>query len=277
MIIDLMPSTLCFGNRLVRESVNRDMKDGLIKRRPYFVITAAMAATAAVLVLSACSPTTNVTASGSTARTVSVSSTGNADVVPDAAKASITIEVTDPTSAQKAQEDAAVASTKVLDALKTAGIDQKDIATQAISVGPNYNYTQDGGQQLIGYRASQSITVTFRDLANAGATLDAAVVAGGNAVRVDSLTPFVTDPTVAANKAREQAVSIATAQAEQYAKLLGFTLGPVASVSEQTSSTAPPPIAYADAAAAPATKISTPIEPGTQQVSVTVSIAWEIK
>lgn len=253
------------------------MKDGLITRRPYLAISAVMAAAAAVLVLSACSPTTNVTASGSTARTVSVSSTGNADVVPDAAKASITVEVTDPTTAQKAQEDAAVAATKVLDALKAAGIDQKDIATQGINVGPTYNYTQDGGQQLIGYRASQSITVTFRDLTTAGATLDAAVAAGGNAVRVDSLTPFVTDPTVAANKAREQAVAIATAQAEQYAKLLGFTLGPVASISEQTSNNVPPPIAYADTAAAPEAKVSTPIEPGTQQVSVSVSISWEIK
>lgn len=247
------------------------------RRRPYLAISAAMAATAAVLILSACSPTTNVSADGSSPRTVSVTSTGSADVVPDAARAAITVEVTDPTSAQKAQEDAAVATTKVLDALKAAGIDSKDIATQAINVGPTYNYTQDGGQELTGYRAAQSITVTLRDLSTAGATLDAAVAAGGNAVRVDSLTPFVVDPTIAANKAREQAVAIAKAQAEQYAKLLGFTLGAVANVSEQTSNMPPMPIAYADAAGAPAEKATTPIEPGTQQVTVSVSIAWEIK
>jgi uncharacterized protein YggE len=236
---------------------------------------AALGATA-VLVLTACSPTTTVSSTTPTQRTVSVSATGTADVVPDAAKASLTVEVTDPASAQKAQEQAAVATTKVLDALKTAGIDEKDIATQAVNVGPNYNYTQDGGQTLIGYRASQSITVTLRDLATAGATLDSVVQAAGNAARIDSLSPYVIDPTLAANKAREQAVSIAKAQADQYAKLLGFKLGPVATVSESSSNTAPPPIAYADAAAAPAEKTPTPISPGTQQVSVTLNIAWEI-
>jgi uncharacterized protein YggE len=165
----------------------------------------------------------------------------------------------------------------VLDALATAGVAEADIATQGLTVAPTYNYTSDGGQQLIGYRAAQSITVTLRDLTTAGATLDAVVKAGGNAVRIDSLTPFVTDPTVAAKKAREQAVTIAQAQAEQYAQLLGFSLGPVASVSESSSTTAPPPIAYSDAAAAsPEQKVPTPIQPGTTQVSVTLNIAWEI-
>jgi uncharacterized protein YggE len=232
-------------------------------------------ASAAVLV-TACSPTTVVSPSGVTPRTVNVSSTGTADAVPDAAKASITVETTDPTSAQTAQSTAAVASTKVLDALKAGQVDEKDIGTQAIQVGPTYNYTQDGGQTLTGYRASQTITVTFRNLSTAGATLDSVVAAGGNAVRIDSLSPYVTDPTVAGNAARAQAVEIATKQAEQYAKLMGFSLGDVANVTESTSSTPPPPIAYADAAASPAEK-STPINPGTQQVTVSVNISWDIK
>jgi uncharacterized protein YggE len=244
-------------------------------KRRNLIGLAALGATA-VLALTACSPTTTVSSTPATARTVSVSATGTADVVPDAAKASLTVEVTDPASAQKAQEQAALATTKVLDALKAAGVDEKDIATQAVNVGPTYNYTQDGGQVLTGYRASQSITVTLRDLTTAGATLDAVVAAAGNAARIDSLSPYVLDPTLAAVKAREQAVGIAKAQAEQYAKLLGFTLGPVATVSESTSNNVPPPIAYADAAAAPAEKAPTPISPGTQQVSVTLSIAWEI-
>jgi uncharacterized protein YggE len=206
-----------------------------------------------------------------------VSATGQADAVPDAAKASLTIEVTDPASAQQAQQDAAVAATSVLDALTAAGVADADIATQGISVGPTYNYTADGGQALLGYRAAQSITVTLRDLATAGATLDSVVAAGGNAARVDSLAPYVTDPTLAANAARAQAVDIAEAQAAQYAELLGFTLGPVASVSESSSTIAPPPVAYADAAAAPAEKVPTPIEPGTTQVSVTLNVAWSIE
>ncbi len=238
-------------------------------------LVAAVLVSALALALSACSPSTNVSTTAEPARTVSVSATGMADAVPDAAHASLSVMTTDPGSAKTAQETAAVATTKVIDALKAAGVDEADISTQSINVGPTYSYPTDGGQTLTGYQASQSITVTLRDLSTAGATLDAVVAAGGNAARVDSLSTFVTDPTVAANKAREQAVDIAQAQAEQYAQLLGFTLGPVASVSESTNSNGPMPMAMSDSAAS-AEKVPTPVEAGTTQVSVTLNIAWSI-
>ncbi len=233
-------------------------------------------AAAGSLLVTGCSPSTTVVAPDSVSpRTVSVSATGTADATPDAAKASLTVETLDATSAQAAQEAAAAATTKVLGALTAANVADADVATQAINVGPVYNYTSDGGQTLTGYRAAQTLTVTLRDLATAGATLDAVVAAGGNAVRVDSLTTFVTDPTVATTAARSEAVDVARAQAEQYAQLLGFTLGPVATVSESTTSMPPSPIAYADSAAM-AEKVPTPIEAGTTEVSVTLSIAWSI-
>ena len=244
---------------------------------PHRFLLAASAAVAAGLLLTACSPTTVMTSDVQQPRVVSVSATGQADVVPDAARATLTIEVTDPASAQAAQQAAADSATKVLAALAAAGVAEADIATQGISVAPAYNYTSDGGQTQIGFRASQTLTVTLRDLSTAGSTLDAVVAAGGNDVRVDSLTPFVVDPTVAANKARAQAVDIAQAQAAQYAELLGFTLGPVASVSESSSTIAPPPIAFSEAAAAPADRAPTPIVAGTTQVSVTLNVAWSIE
>jgi uncharacterized protein YggE len=231
---------------------------------------------AGTLGLAGCAPTSVTTTQVDAPRTVSVSATGQAEAVPDAARASLTIEMTDPAAAQAAQEAAAESATSVLAALTAAGVADADIATQGVSVGPVYNYTSDGGQELTGYRASQTIEVTLRDLTTAGATLDAAVAAGGNAVRVDSLSPYVTDPTAAAGEARAQAVEIATAQAEQYAQLLGFTLGPVASVSESSATNPPPPIAYAEDAAA-SQQVPTPIEPGTTQVSVTLNVAWSIE
>lgn len=232
---------------------------------------------AAALLVSACQPaaTTVVSPTAAPPRTVAVTSTGSAEAVPDAAKATLTVQAQDPSSAKAAQQAAASATTKVIDALKAAGVDEKDIATQAIQVGPTYNYTNDGGQILTGYAASQTLTVTFRDLDTAGATLDAVVKAGGNTVRIESLMPFVTDPSIAAGKAREQAVDIAQKQAEQYASLLGFELGPVASVSEATTTPVQPPVAYADTAAE-AQKVATPIQAGTQEVTVTLNITWSI-
>lgn len=247
---------------------------GDMNRQP--AIALAVLAACAALLVSACTPTTNVVASGDIARTVNVSATGMADAVPDAAHASLSVVTTDPTSAKAAQESAAVATTKVLEALAAAGVDEADIATQAINAGPTYTYPADGGQTLSGYQASQSLTVTLRDLSTAGATLDAVVAAGGNAVRVDSLTAFVSDPSAAAAKARAQAVDIARAQAEQYAQLLGFTLGPVASVSESTVGVGPMPVAMADSGGA-AEKVPTPVSPGTTSVSVTVNVAWSIE
>ncbi len=229
------------------------------------------------MLLTACAPTAVTTTAVEAPRTVRVSATGQAEAVPDAARATLTIEVTDPASARSAQQAAAEATASVLAALSAAGVADADIATQGLSVGPVYNYTSDGGQQLTGYRASQTIEVTLRDLATAGATVDATVAAGGNAVRVDALAPYVTDPTVAAAQARAQAVELATAQAEQYAQLLDFTLGPVASVSESSSTTPPPPVPYAEDAALASEKVSTPIEPGTTLVSVVLDVAWAIQ
>lgn len=253
------------------------MTDHSPRRRLALVAGAAGLAITALLV-SACSPaaTTVVAPTATPPRTVAVTSTGSAEAVPDAAKAQLTVQTQDPSSAKAAQQAAAEAATKVIDALKAAGVDEKDIATQAIQVGPVYNYTNDGGQQLIGYQASQTIEVTMRDLDTAGATLDAVVKAGGNAARIDSLTPYVTDPSIAAGKAREQAVQIAQKQAEQYADLLGFDLGPVASVSEATTTPVQPPVAFAESAGADAQKVATPIQAGTTEVTVTLNITWSI-
>ncbi|MHB1211572.1 MAG: SIMPL domain-containing protein [Candidatus Nanopelagicales bacterium] len=235
-----------------------------------------LAASAALLV-AGCSPTTTVATTTQQPRTVSLSATGTADVEPDAARASLSIVAQDPASATAAQEAAAAGSARVLEALAAARVAEEDIATSGISVGPTYNYTSEGGQEPTGYQATQSLTVTLRDLSTAGATIDAAVAAGGNLVRVDSLVTFVTDPTAATAAARAQAVDVATKQAEQYAELLGFRLGDVQSVSESSGPVAPPePVAMADSAAESAPAPKTEIAPGTTEVSVTVSISWSI-
>ena len=236
------------------------------------VLGLAAIAAAAALVISGCS--SNAPDPSSSPRTVNVSATGSTEVAPDAAKGSLTVSSTNATSATAAQAATAAATVKAVDAIKKAGVDTADIATQSISVSPVYRYSSTGAQTLDGYQASQSLTVTLRDLSTAGSTLDAIVKAGGNSVSIDSVTTYVSDPAAASEKARAQAVEVARAQAEQYAQLLGFSLGPVASVTE-TSSNAPAPVAMADAA--PGAKVTTPIEPGTTKVSVSLDVSWLIE
>lgn len=238
------------------------------------VVLGVAACIGAVVALAACSPNTTVTSTNELPRTVTVTATGSATVVPDAARAQISIVAEDPQSAEVAQASAAEATTAVLAALAASGVEEADISTSGLSVGPMYTYS-DNTQTLTGYQATQTLSLTLRDLANAGATLDGAVQAGGNLVRVDSFAAFVSDPTTTAVKAREQAVGIAQAQAEQYAELLGFSLGEVARVSESSTS-APPPIAFDMAVGGAESAPNTPVSPGTTEVSVTVEVTWAI-
>lgn len=238
------------------------------------VVLAVVASMGVVAALAACSPNTTVTSTAELPRTVTVTSTGSATVVPDAARAQVSIVAEDSQSAEVAQGLAAEATTAVLAALTASGVAEADIATSGLSVGPTYTYS-DNTQTLTGYQATQTLSLTLRDLATAGATLDAAVQAGGNTVRVDSFSAFVSDPTMTAAKAREQAVRSAQAQAEQYAELLGFSLGDVTRVSE-VSASAPPPIAFDMAVGGAESAPSTPVSAGTTEVSVTVEVSWAI-
>jgi uncharacterized protein YggE len=223
------------------------------------------------LLLTGCSVTN--AAPTDLAHTVAISATGTAQAAPDAARATITVVGTDAGSAVGAQKAAAASTTKVLAALTEAGIPKEDIRTDSISVSPTYTYTQTT-QKVSGYQATQSLTVQFTDLAEAGAILDAIVAAGGNNVRIDSFTTYISDPAQATSAAREQAAAIARSQAEQNAELLGFTLGDVASVTESSNSSQPP-VAMA-AATTDSAKATTPISAGTTEVSVTLNISWFI-
>ncbi|CAB4907683.1 MAG: DUF541 domain-containing protein [Actinobacteria bacterium] len=233
-------------------------------------LAAAGSLVGAVLLLSGCS-VTNATSSD-VSGTVAITATGTAQAAPDAARASMTIVATDANSAAGAQKMAAASTAKVLAALSSAGIPASDIRTETISVSPTYTYSQNT-QKVSGYQASQTLTVKFTDLAGAGAVLDASVAAGGNDVRIDSFTTYISDPAKATAAAREQAATIARDQAEQNAELLGFTLGDVAAVTESSGSNQPP---VAMAAATDSAKGTTPISPGTTEVSVTLNVSWFI-
>ncbi|NBR94183.1 MAG: DUF541 domain-containing protein [Actinobacteria bacterium] len=150
------------------------------------------------------------------------------------------------------------------------------IQSQNLTIYPEYTWTQEKGQELKGYRASQSFTVLIRDETNAGAIIDAAVDAAGDNIQVTSVTPIVLEIDDAQDAAREKAVAKAKKKALAYAKLFDFDLGKILWVSETNSSYNPPIFglakASADAAAAP-----TEIDLGEQDVTVTVDVRWAIK
>jgi uncharacterized protein YggE len=206
---------------------------------------------------------------------VSVQGTGSVKVTPDTVRLNAVISFvgTSNSAASKAVSTSAAAFRA---ALKDKKVASKDIQSSNLTIYPEYTWTQEKGQELKGYRASQSFTVLIRDQVNAGAIIDAAVDAAGDNIQVSGVTPIVLDVDDAQDAAREKAVAKAKKKAAAYAKLLGFDLGKILWVSESSSSYNPPIFAMAkasaDSAAAP-----TEIDLGEQDVTVTVDVRWAIK
>ena len=220
-----------------------------------------------------------LTAQGATAATagprhITVNAEGTVKVVPDAVRINATVSVISSTS-KTALAEVATTATALRAALKAAGIATKEIASQTVTVYPEYNYTNDKGSVLVGYRGSQSFTIVVRNAANAGTVVDSIVAASGDNLQVNGVTPFVLDASVATESARAVAVKNARTKANSYAKLLGVKLGKITYLVENGSPsiTAPtydmPMLTKSEAAA-------TVVDLGQQDVIVTVTVRWAL-
>jgi len=232
------------------------------------VRTVAALSVAFALLSAACLSTP---ANAADTRYITISATGSTYVVPDAVRVTATVSVIGKTS-KEALAAASSVSSAVRKALTANKIATKDVATQSISVFPEYNYPANETPVLSGYRASQSFDITVRAASTAGTVVDAIVDAGGDNLQVSSASPFVLDNDKATAIARASAVARAKAKANSYAKLLGVKLGKVIFLDE-TSTPAPLPI-YS--AAAKAEDSATQIDLGEQKVTVAVTVRWYI-
>ena len=214
-----------------------------------------------------------VTASAATStRYITVSAEGTVKVVPDAVRLTATVTAVSLTN----KEALALTSTNaaaVRKALIAAGIATKDIATQNITVYPEYKYDTNGGSTLIGYRGSQIFSVVIRAAASAGSVVDSVVAAAGDAVQINAVAPFVLDASKAAESARVVAVKNAKAKANSYAKLLGIKLGKVNYLTENGSPAISGPIYTATAKAEDA---ATVVDLGQQDVTVSITVQWAL-
>jgi uncharacterized protein YggE len=199
--------------------------------------------------------------------------TGEVTRVPDLAIISGGV-VSRAATATAALQDSATRMARVFAALKAAGIANRDIQTSNVSLSPEYRYPANQAAELVGYTASNAVTVGFHDLRNAGKILDALVAQGANQISGPALT--VDKPDAALDEARAQAIATGRARADLYARSLGLRVVRVVSVSESGASyPAPPPMPmYARAEMAQA---KTVIEPGEQKLQVTLSMTFELQ
>lgn len=200
-------------------------------------------------------------------RGIVVSATGEVTGVPDVLQANLGVETT-AERVDAALRDASAAMAKMRAALHAQGVADKDVQTTAVDVGQNYG--KDGPS---GYRVSQQVTVKIHDVGKAGAVLDAATKAGGNAARINGVSFDVTDDEALITQARKNAFAAAKAKAQTYADVAERSLGAVMSVSETVDANAATPYPMARASGA-ASSSDMQIAPGTQQLSVTVTVRW---
>ena len=206
-------------------------------------------------------------------RYITVTGVGTVSVVPDAVRFNATVSSVASTNAA-ALSSASKSAAAVRAALKNAGIAVKDIRSANISVYPEYNWTQETGTKITGYRASQSFDVLVRTASKAGSIIEAVVTAGGDNVQLGGVIPTTLNPSVATEDARAAAVTNAKSKASSYAKLLGTSIGKVLSLEEQSSPVNSSPFPMAKAGAADAAAVE--IDLGEQDVTVTITVRWAL-
>ena len=234
-------------------------------------------APAAAAAIAACSaaPVAHADAPAATAsRTIVVSGLGETTAAPDMAVLSIGVDTQAPTAAA-ALKDNGVRMNATVARLKARGVADKDMQTQNLSVNPLYKYANDGSSpKIIGYQASNVLSVKLRDLASAGAVIDEAVADGAN--NLGGVAFAFADPKPLMDKARAAAVEDAKRKAELLAKAAGVGLGALLQI--QDGYAAPPgplPVYRMDAMVAEAK--STPIAAGEATISANVTLIYEIR
>jgi uncharacterized protein YggE len=227
------------------------------------------------LVLSACGPA----AAGAPAaaqppqRTMNVSGTGQVTIKPDIAYINIGVHTEMP-SASDAVAQNNTNSQAVIAALKAAGVAADDLQTTNFNIYPNNVAGPDGKTISTTYIVDNTVYVKVRDLTKLGAVLDAAVKAGAN--NVNSIQFDLVDKTKALSDARAAAVKAARAEADELAAAAGVTLGAIQTINYNENS--PSPIFYGKGGGSLAVAdTSVPVSAGTMQISVNVSMTYEIK
>jgi len=233
-------------------------------RTPSLALLAAAVAVALVLGAGAGSAAAATTGR---LRTITVVGTGEVRGTPDVADLALGVSGRGASAADVLRTIADRAQ-KVIDVLHEAGVADEDIQTSDLSVQPVY----DDHDRITGYEATNTVTARIRDLGKAGGIVDTAADQAGDTIRVQGITFSIDDDSKLLAAARTKATKRARAQAEQLAGGAEVEVGEVQSISETT--TAVPLTSSGEAADRAA---STPVQPGSQVLSVSATVVFALR
>lgn len=206
---------------------------------------------------------------GDDIRTIRVSGEATVDVTPDVATVTLGAQHTAP-SAKKALDTVSARTSATIDLLKEAGITEADIQTSNLSVSPNY--VDDG--TIDGFQASNTLSVRTKDIDGLGDLLDEVSGATGDQFRLDGISFSFDDPDAVLEDARAEAVANAREKAGQYIANEDVEIGEIRTIAEQGAGA--PPVPYDMALEAADEARSVPIEAGSQELSVDVTVVFEL-
>lgn len=203
-----------------------------------------------------------------------VQARGESRVVPDIAVISAGV-ITEAVDAATAMRDNAARMSRAMAALKKAGVADKDIQTQSVSLSPQYRYVENKPPVITGYQASNQLSIRFRDIGKSGDILDVLVKEGINQINGPNLT--VDKPEAAQDAARLSALKILQARAALYAKASGMTVKRIVSISESVDYAGGPVPMMMARGMADSAEAKTSIAPGEQSIGVTLSAVFELQ
>ncbi|HVC14350.1 MAG TPA: SIMPL domain-containing protein, partial [Acidimicrobiales bacterium] len=210
---------------------------------------------------------------GAGAPKVTVTGTGKVSVTPNLLTLSLDVHTTAP-EASGALSANNTATQAVLHALSAGGIARRDVQTTNLTIQPNYVNT---GSSVTSYGVDNTVVAKIRKFTSAGTVIDAAVGAGGNATRINSMAFSLTRPLHAQGRARTMAVHQAIGHAKAIALSANEHLRGICSIHDMTStSTTSPPPYYGFKAAESPSAAGAPVEAGSQTVTSRVQIVFAL-
>jgi len=222
----------------------------------------------------ACTDEITVLSPDQQAPSIDVSGSGTASAAPDVAVLSLGVEA-EADSVGEARAQAAEAMDAMLAALKDGGVADEDIQTTRFSVQPRFDSIEQR-QVLRGFAVDNIVSVKIRSIDDTGELIDAALAAGGDLARIESVRFTIDDPSSLEDEARQEAMAEARRKAETLAQAAGVNLGRPRSISE-TGGSIPDQFRGFDGAFADAELETTPIELGELEVRVSVQVVYELE
>ena len=207
-------------------------------------------------------------------RTVELSVFEQFEIEPDLAAIGAGVTSRAP-SAVEAMRQNSTQMQRVIDRLKSSGVDAEDIQTSSINLYAQYDYDREAQQQVFrGYQASNRVTVKFRDLDRVGEILDALVDAG--ATDLNGPTFSREDDSEAKEEARQRAFERAYQRALSYARMAGYSKVKLVLLSESLIGNGPVPAMGRKTLMADSIEASVPIEPGKVSGGISISVSYEM-